>query len=119
MFNWSTDETYFKENAPLEYQQWRVLQLINYGLDGEKLDEQLVRQMWPKIKERDFYDIYWYIKKGIEPNWAVVKSEVGIKNKEDFKRKVNCRMTSKSYGQDDRGGRKNLKVILAKIKFMW
>jgi hypothetical protein len=52
MFNWSTDETYFKKNAPLEYQQWRVLQLINYGLDGERLDEHLVRRMWPVIKDK-------------------------------------------------------------------
>jgi len=52
MLNWNTDEQTFKKLRPQEYQLWRLTQLINYGLDGEKLDEQEVRSAWPKIKER-------------------------------------------------------------------
>ncbi len=37
MRNWSVDETQLKKH-PEEYKLWRMEQLINYGLDGEKLD---------------------------------------------------------------------------------
>ncbi|OGD86800.1 hypothetical protein A2164_03420 [Candidatus Curtissbacteria bacterium RBG_13_35_7] len=50
MYNWSTDENKFKKENPKEYKLWRLTQLINYGLDGEKLDRQEVIRAWPKIK---------------------------------------------------------------------
>lgn len=49
MYNWSTDEKYLKQ-FPEEYERWRLLQLINYGLDGEKLDLKKLKKYWPKIK---------------------------------------------------------------------
>ena len=52
MINWSIDEKKFKNENPEEYRLWRLTQLINYGLDGEKLDESEVKHAWPKIKER-------------------------------------------------------------------
>ena len=52
MYNWSVDEKKFKKEHPEEYRLWRLTQLINYGLDGEKLDEKEVKKAWPKIKER-------------------------------------------------------------------
>lgn len=52
MFNWSTDEAYFKKKAPGQFKQWKLLQLINYGLDGEKLDGQLIKKLWPEIKTK-------------------------------------------------------------------
>ena len=52
MYNWSTDEKKFKKKYPKEYKLWRLTQLINYGLDGEKLNRQEVKRAWPKIKER-------------------------------------------------------------------
>lgn len=52
MINWSTDEKLFKEKYPKEYKLWRLTQLINYGLDGEKLDEKELKTAWPKIKGR-------------------------------------------------------------------
>ncbi|PJA21408.1 hypothetical protein COX59_04305 [Candidatus Beckwithbacteria bacterium CG_4_10_14_0_2_um_filter_47_25] len=52
MINWSTDEKKFKKNDPKGYRLWRLTQLINYGLDGEKLDKQEVKKAWPKIKDR-------------------------------------------------------------------
>lgn len=52
MINWNTDEKTFKKKYPKEYKLWRLVQLINYGLDGEKLDEKEVKKAWPKIKDR-------------------------------------------------------------------
>ena len=52
MYNWSTDEKRFKKESPKEYKLWRLTQLINYGLDGEKLDREEVKKAWPKIKNR-------------------------------------------------------------------
>lgn len=50
MYNWSTDEKYLKQ-FPEEYEKWRLLQLINYGLDSEKISLKRLRQLWPKIKD--------------------------------------------------------------------
>jgi hypothetical protein len=52
MNNWSVDEKKFKKENPEEYKLWRLVQLINYGLDGEKLDRKEVKKAWPKIKDR-------------------------------------------------------------------
>ena len=52
MFNWSTDEKALKKKDPKAYKLWRLVQLINYGLEGEKLDEKEVIAAWPKIKDR-------------------------------------------------------------------
>ena len=52
MYNWSVDEVKFKKKHPKEYRLWCLTQLINYGLDGEKLDEKEVKAAWPKIKDR-------------------------------------------------------------------
>jgi len=49
MYNWSTDEKYLKK-FPKEYEKWRLLQLINYGLDGEKLDIKKLKKRWEEIK---------------------------------------------------------------------
>ena len=51
MYNWSVDEEKFKKENPQGYKLWRLTQLINYGLDGEKLDRNEVKAAWPKIKE--------------------------------------------------------------------
>lgn len=59
MWNWSVDEKKFKKEHPEEYRLWRLTQLINYGLDGEKLDREEVKAAWPKIKDR------------LDPNTAV------------------------------------------------
>ena len=52
MYNWSVDEKAFKKKDPKGYKLWRLEQLINYGLDGEKLNEKEVKKAWPKIKEQ-------------------------------------------------------------------
>jgi hypothetical protein len=50
MYNWSTDEDYLKQ-FPEEHEKWRLLQLINYGLDGEKLNLKQLKKYWAEIKE--------------------------------------------------------------------
>lgn len=49
MHNWSVDEKAFKRADPEGYKIWRIQQLINYGLDGEKLSRQEVKKYWPKL----------------------------------------------------------------------
>jgi hypothetical protein len=44
MYNWSVDEEKFKKKYPKQYKIWRIAQLINYGLDGEKLDKKEVKK---------------------------------------------------------------------------
>lgn len=61
MINWSTDEKTFKKKYPKEYKLWRLTQLINYGLDGEKLNEKEVKKAWPKIKDRLDPDLRNYV----------------------------------------------------------
>jgi len=62
MYNWSVDEKRFKRQHPKQYKLWRLTQLINYGLDGEKLDRQEVIAAWPKIKT----DLDPYARRAIE-----------------------------------------------------
>jgi len=61
MYNWSVDEERFKKENPKEYKLWRLTQLINYGLDGEKLDRKEVKKAWPKIKDRLDPDLKKYL----------------------------------------------------------
>ncbi len=51
MYNWSTDIEKLKKD-PKKYALWRLEQLINYGLDGEKLSKKEVKKAWPHIKNR-------------------------------------------------------------------
>lgn len=51
MYNWSVDEKKFKKENPQEYRLWKLTQLINYGLDGEKLDKEEIREVWDNIKD--------------------------------------------------------------------
>jgi len=52
MINWNTDEEALKKNHPKEYKLWRLVQRINYGLEGEKIEEKELRKAWFKIKDR-------------------------------------------------------------------
>lgn len=49
MYNWSVDEKKFKKANPKAYQLWRLEQMINYGLQGERLNSRLLRKNWDKI----------------------------------------------------------------------
>ncbi|OGK09697.1 hypothetical protein A2767_07585 [Candidatus Roizmanbacteria bacterium RIFCSPHIGHO2_01_FULL_35_10] len=52
----------------------------------------LLYRLWYKgknkevdIKGRDFYDIYWFLQKRVEPNWKTLKKTTGIKSERELK----------------------------------
>ncbi|OIP74886.1 MAG: hypothetical protein AUK06_02710 [Parcubacteria group bacterium CG2_30_36_18] len=49
MYNWSVDEKKFKREDPEGYKIWKLEQMINWGLGGEKLDKKLVKKYWKKL----------------------------------------------------------------------
>ena len=54
MLNWNTDEQQFKRTDPTGYQRWRLVQLINYGVDEGKLNRPALKKHWPHIKDELF-----------------------------------------------------------------
>ncbi len=48
MYNWSTDTTELKKN-PSAYAIFRLEQLINFGLQGERLSIADLRKYWDKL----------------------------------------------------------------------
>ena len=51
MYNWShIDEEAMKREDPEKYRLWRLTQMINYDLQGEKLDRKEVMDLWSEIK---------------------------------------------------------------------
>jgi len=52
MYNWSTDEEKLKKDSPEKYQLWKLVQTINYGLDGHKLSKSQLKKSWPSIKDK-------------------------------------------------------------------
>lgn len=52
MYNWSTDEKKFKKEDTEGCRVWRLTQLINYGLGGEKLSKREVKKYWSEIKSK-------------------------------------------------------------------
>lgn len=51
MYNWSVDEKYLQKN-PKAYKLWKMEQMINYGLDNEKLEKKEVLANWDYLKNR-------------------------------------------------------------------
>jgi hypothetical protein len=49
MYNWNTDTTELKKN-PENYAVWKLEQLINYGLDGEKIDKKELIKYWDTLR---------------------------------------------------------------------
>lgn len=45
MFNWSSDLSKVNKKSR-DYKIWKLEQLINYGLNGEKLSEKEVKKYW-------------------------------------------------------------------------
>ena len=48
MYNWSVDEQALKKN-PAQYTRWRLEQLINFGLNGEKINERELREHFSEL----------------------------------------------------------------------
>lgn len=49
MYNWSIDEEKFKKEDPEGHKIWRLEQLINFGLAGEKLNVAEVKKYLTKL----------------------------------------------------------------------
>lgn len=49
MYNWSTDVQELKKD-PEQYAIWRLEQLINFGLNGEKISESELRRYWDRLQ---------------------------------------------------------------------
>lgn len=52
MINWSIDEEKLKKESPEKYRLWKLVQTINYGLDGHKLSKSQLKKSWPLIKDK-------------------------------------------------------------------
>lgn len=48
MYNWSTDEKSLPDD-PAYRERFYLEQLINYGLNGKKIDTQTLRRHWTKL----------------------------------------------------------------------
>jgi len=48
MHNWSTDEKELSKN-PQKYAVWKLEQMIDYGLGGQRIKETELRRYWDKI----------------------------------------------------------------------
>jgi len=48
MYNWNTDTTQLKKD-PEKYAIWRLEQLINFGLNGEKIKLSELRKYWSQL----------------------------------------------------------------------
>lgn len=63
MKNWSTDEKQLKNN-PEKYAIWKIEQLVNFGLGGEKLSASELKKYWSKIvidpTKRKFLELLLY-----------------------------------------------------------
>ena len=48
MKNWSTDIDELKKD-PIKYIIWKLEQMVNFGLDGDKLSEAELIQYWDQL----------------------------------------------------------------------
>lgn len=51
MMNWNVDETQLKKD-PKKHELWRISQLINYGMGGEKLKKDYLLKNWAELSLR-------------------------------------------------------------------
>ncbi|MEK7128913.1 MAG: hypothetical protein AAB858_01035 [Patescibacteria group bacterium] len=64
MYNWSTDEKSFKNKDKKEI--WELEQLINFGLNGRKIDAEKLRLYWNRFiidpRRRKFLEMLLNVK---------------------------------------------------------
>lgn len=63
MYNWNTDTTKLLKNKK-KYAIWKLNQLINFGLNGEKIDLRSAKKYWSELsldpKRKRFLDfVLW------------------------------------------------------------
>lgn len=49
MYNWTVDENRLKKNKE-EYAVWKLEQMINFGLNGEKINSRDLKKLWNKLQ---------------------------------------------------------------------
>lgn len=49
MHNWTVDTNQLKKD-PEQYKIWRLEQLVNFGLDGQKLTKHELKKNWSELK---------------------------------------------------------------------
>lgn len=63
MYNWSTDLRALKKDKE-KYAIWKIEQMVNFGLDGQKLDEKKLRKYFSRINidpaRREFLHLLLY-----------------------------------------------------------
>lgn len=48
MYNWSTDTSQLKKNN-VQYKIWKLEQMVNFGLGGEKISKTDIEKYWNDI----------------------------------------------------------------------
>jgi hypothetical protein len=48
MYNWSVNITRLEEDKE-KWEKWKIEQMINYGLGGEKLSRKKLKKYWPDL----------------------------------------------------------------------
>ena len=48
MYNWSTDEQGMAQNKE-GYTIWRLEQMVNFGVDGEKIKKEKLQKYWTRL----------------------------------------------------------------------
>jgi hypothetical protein len=48
MYNWSTDTRRLKKDKPT-WEKWRLEQMVNYGLKGQKLSKKQLVKHWQDL----------------------------------------------------------------------
>lgn len=49
MYNWTIDENKLKKNKE-KYAIWRLEQIVNFGLNGEKIQSEELKKHWDKLQ---------------------------------------------------------------------
>lgn len=49
MYNWSVDTSHLKKDKKA-YEIWKLEQMINFGLNGKKLNRKQLLKYWEKLK---------------------------------------------------------------------
>ena len=71
MHNWSVDVKKLRKNKE-KYAIWKLEQMVNFGLNGEKIDKKLLKKYWFQLNidpaRRKFLDLILYGKKYSDKN---------------------------------------------------
>ena len=70
MYNWSTDTKKLKKN-PTRYAIWKLEQMVNFGLNGEKIKKSELKKYWDRLSldpaRKKFLSLFLHDKKNSHP----------------------------------------------------